>query len=88
MRELPVTKGLTGVIMPILYVLPSSKPSQEEREHNRALFERYMPEFMEYYLDVRLTLGARIGGELEFHIPDSDLPFVQSIMDDTKRLVM
>jgi len=47
-----------------------------------------MPEFMEYYLDVRLTLGARIGGELEFHIPDSDLPFVQSIMDDTKRLVM
>ena len=74
--------------MATLYVLPSSKPSKEEREHNRALFERYMPEFMDFYLDVRQTLGARIGGEMEFHIPDSDLPFVHSIMDETKRLVM
>lgn len=74
--------------MAILIVRPSSKPTELERKNNRAIIERYMPEFMEWFLEARQELGARLEGEMRFRIPAEDLDFVKSVMDDTKELVM
>jgi hypothetical protein len=73
--------------MATLFVRPSSMPTQEEREHNRALLERYMPGFMEFFVEARRELGATISGPIKFHIPDGDLEFVKTVMDSTKELV-
>lgn len=74
--------------MPILIVTPRLPPTPEERAHNRALIERYMPGFAEFFMEARGELDAYMQGEMKFRIPDADLPFVRTLMDDTKRLVM
>ena len=73
--------------MPTLIVTPRVPPTPEERAHNRALIERYMPDFVAFFMEAREELDAQMEGVMEFLIPDADLPFVQSLMDDTKRLV-
>lgn len=72
--------------MATLLVIPNVKSSPEERAHNKALIERYMPELFEFFLEAREELDATMG-KMKFRIPDDDLPFVQSLMDDTKRLI-
>jgi hypothetical protein len=70
-----------------LIIIPNEGvPTPEEREHNRALIERYMPAFPTFFLEARKELGASIMG-IRIDIPDSDLNFVQSNMDSTKRLL-
>lgn len=57
-----------------------------ERAINRGLIDRYLPGFVEFFMDARRELDAEIVGTMEFHIPDADLPLVRSLMDETKRL--
>ena len=73
--------------MPTLIVTPRVPPSPDERAHNRALIERYMPGFVAFFMDAREEMDAHMEGDIKFNIPESDLPFVQSLMDDTKRLI-
>lgn len=69
-----------------LVIRPATESSPEERMHNRALIERYLPGFMEFFMEARAQLGAKSGG-FEFIIPDEDLEFVKANMDKTKTLV-
>lgn len=64
---------------------PSTPPTPEERAHNRALLERYIPEFIPVFVNLH-KLGGKMG-TIEIEFPDSDKDFIMSMMDSTKELV-
>lgn len=69
-----------------LIIIPrEGKTLPDERVHNSALLERYMPEFPDFFREANRILGASIIG-IKIDVPDSDLEFVESNMDETKRL--
>lgn len=69
-----------------LLIRPKLPPAPDEREHNRALLERYMPELMPFFIEAHKELGATMG-TIEIDVPESDREFVMSMMDSTKQLV-
>jgi len=70
-----------------LLIIPNEGvQTSEERAHNKALIERYMPDFPAFYMEARELLGASLQGIRIDDIPDADLPFVQLNMDSTKQI--
>lgn len=72
--------------MSTLIITPNPETTPDERAHNKALIDRYVPDFPKFFLDAREMLGAKMG-PITIKFPESDLPFVQSMMDSTKKLL-
>ena len=73
--------------MPTLTIMPNPTGvrTPAERAHNKAVLERYMPDFPAFFLEAREHFDAQCG-PIVIDVPDSDLDFVKSMMDETKHL--
>lgn len=60
--------------------------SPEIKAHNRALLERFMPGFMEFFIEARAEMGASITEPIKIEVPDEEVDFVMSNMEETKTL--
>ena len=70
-----------------LLITPQKQSSEEEKAHNRALLEKYMPELPDRFRELREVFGKAKIGTIKIDVSDNDLSFVQSNMDNTKRLI-
>lgn len=83
-----------------LIMAPVSRPSAKEVErnpelldryveiktHSNKLLARYMPEFSQFFRELAEAFGDVSVRPMRILVPDEDIEFVRSLLDEAKRL--